>query len=122
MRAAEDSNDAAFGALRSGDAAPALDSCEDVVAVHGIFDGGARNEDVAVKMRHRDVGNDETITVLVENEAPFYFVAIRQGGTFLRRRRPPKRLRAGRLLLLPGGQDAGASPGHLLAGAAPLWR
>src|SRR5258708_40308489 len=93
MRAAQDSNDAAFGALRSGDAAPALDSCEDVVAVHGIFDGGARNEDVAVKMRHRDVGNDETITVLVENEAPFYFVAIRQGGTFLRRHRPPKRLR-----------------------------
>src|SRR5713101_4649420 len=110
MRAAEDSNDAALGALRSGDAAPALDSCEDVVAVHGIFDGVARNEDVAIEMRHRDVGNDETITILVENEAPFYFIAIHQGGTFLWRRGPPRQL-AGRLLLLLAVREAVASPG-----------
>src|SRR6266567_5898771 len=111
MRAAEDSNDATLGALRSGDTARALDSCEDVVAVHGIFDGGARNEDVAVEMRHRDVRNDEPITILVENEAPFHFIAIRQDGTFLWRRGPPKGLLAGRLLLLLGVREAVASPG-----------
>src|SRR6266581_2668753 len=106
MRAAEDSNDAALGALRSGDAAPALNSCQDVVAVHGIFDGVARNEDVAVEMRHGDVGNDETIAILVKNQASFYFVAIRQGGTFLWRRGPPRRLRAGRLLLFLAVREA----------------
>src|SRR6266567_7284254 len=111
MRAAEDSNDAALGALRSGDAARALDSCQDVVAVHGIFDGGARNEDVAVKMRHGDVRNDETITVLVENEAPFHFVAIRKGGTFLWRRGPPKGLLAGRLLFLLAVREAVTASG-----------
>src|SRR2546428_13941599 len=120
MRAAEDSNDAALGALRSGDAARALDSCQDMVAVHGVFDGVARNENVAIEMRHRDVGNDETITVLVENEAPFYFVAIRQGGTFLWRRGPPEGLLAGRLLLLLAGREAGAGPRGLLDCAALL--
>src|SRR6266478_8951069 len=111
MRAAEDSNDAALGALRSGDPAHALDSCQDVVAVHGVFDGVARNEDVAVEMRHRDFGNDETIAILVENEAPFYFIAIRQGGTFLWRRGPPRRLLAGRLLLLLAVREAVTAPG-----------
>src|SRR6266446_7708613 len=111
MRAAQDSNDAALGALRSGDAARALDSCQDMVAVHGIFDGVPRNEDVAVKMRHRDVGNDEPITILVENQAPFYFVAIRQGGTFLWRGGPPNGRLAGRLLLLLAVREAVASPG-----------
>ena len=111
MRAAQDSNDAALGALRSGDAAPALDSCQDMVAVHGVFDGVPRNEDVAIEMRHRDVGNDEPITILVENEAPFYFVAIRQGGTFLWRRGPPRRLLAGRLLFLLAVREAVTAPG-----------
>src|SRR6266446_10198315 len=111
MRAAEDSNDAALGALRSGDAARALDSCQDMVAVHGIFDGVARNEDVAIEMRHRHLRNNKPIAILVENEAPFYFIAIRQGGTFLWRRGPPKGLLAGGLLLLLGVQEAVASPG-----------
>src|SRR6266568_365072 len=111
MSAAEDSNDATLGALRSGDTARALDSCEDVVAVHGIFDGVARNEDVAVEMRHRDVGNDETITILVENQAPFHFIAIRQGGTFLWRRGPPRRRLAGRLLLRLAVREAVTAPG-----------
>src|SRR6266568_1973442 len=111
MRAAEDSNYATLGALRSGDTARALDSCEDMVAVHGIFDGVARNENVAVEMRHRDVGNDETIAILVENEAPFYFIAIRQGGTFLWRRGPPKGLLAGRLLFLLAVWKAVTAPG-----------
>ena len=111
MRAAEDLNDAALGALRSGDAAPALDSCQDVVAVHGIFDGVARNEDVAVEMRHGDLRNNKPVAILVENEAPFYFIAIRQGGTFLWRRGPPKGLLAGRLLLFLAVREAVTAPG-----------
>src|SRR6266446_6272789 len=111
MRAAEDSNDAALGALRSGDAARALDSCQYMVAVHGVFDGVARNENVAIEMRHGDLRNNKPVAILVENEAPFHFVAIRKGGTFLWRRGPPRRLLAVRLLFLLAVREAVASPG-----------
>jgi hypothetical protein len=78
MRVVEDSNDAAFGALRAGDAAQTLDFCENVIAVHGVLDGVARDEDVAVKLRYGGIGDDEAVAVVVKNEAAFYFIAARE--------------------------------------------
>jgi len=46
-----------------------------VVAVHGVFDEIARDEKIAVEIGDGDVGNDEAVAVLVEDEAAFYFVA-----------------------------------------------
>src|ERR1700687_3011301 len=53
MRAAQDSNDAAFGTLRAGNAAQTLNLCQNVVAVHGVLNAVARNENIAVELRHR---------------------------------------------------------------------
>jgi len=33
-----------FGALRAGDATQTLDLCENVIAVHGVLDGVARDK------------------------------------------------------------------------------
>src|SRR5712692_1728559 len=79
MRAPQDSNDAAFGALRTGDPAGALNSRENVVPVHGIFDGIARDENVAVQVWHRGLRHDEAVAVVVENEPALYLLAVRKG-------------------------------------------
>src|SRR5260370_33653954 len=79
MRAVEDSNDAAFGTLGAGDAAQTLDFCENVIAVHGVVDGIARDEDVAVELRHGRIGGNEAVAVVMENEAAFYSVQSREG-------------------------------------------
>jgi len=50
---AKDSNDAAFRTLRAGDAPQTLNLCQDVVAVHGVLDASARDEYIAVELRHR---------------------------------------------------------------------
>jgi len=78
MRAAQDLNDAAFSALRAGNATQTLNFCQNVVAVHGVLDGVARNENIAVELRHRRIRDDEAIAVVVKNEASFYFIAIRE--------------------------------------------
>jgi hypothetical protein len=75
MRAGDDAEDAAFGAARAGSAAEAGNFGDDVVAVHGVFDEVAGDEEIAIEIRNGDIGNDETVTVLVENEAAFDFVA-----------------------------------------------
>jgi hypothetical protein len=46
-----------------------------VVAVHGVFDEIARDEEIAVEIGDGDIGNDETVAVLMEDEAAFDFVA-----------------------------------------------
>jgi hypothetical protein len=74
MRAAEDADDAAFGAARAGEAANSLDFGEDMVAMHGVFDVGTGDEEVAIELRDGRVGNDEAITVMMEDEAAFDFV------------------------------------------------
>ncbi|GAC1622870.1 MAG: hypothetical protein PVS2B2_02480 [Candidatus Acidiferrum sp.] len=79
MRAAKDADDAAFHAASRGAAggagmAAALDSDEDVVAMHGVFDTVPRNEDVAVHFRDGYGGNDEAVTVLVKHQAAFDFI------------------------------------------------
>jgi hypothetical protein len=75
MRARDDAEDAAFGAAGSGDAAKAGNFGDDVVAVHGVFDEIARDEEVAIEIRDGDVRNDEAVAILMENEAAFDFVA-----------------------------------------------
>ena len=53
MCPAKDSNDAAFRTLCAGDAAQTLNLCQYVVAVHGVLDPVARDEYIAVELRHR---------------------------------------------------------------------
>src|SRR5437899_1774806 len=79
MRAAQDSNDAAFRPLRAGDAAQTLDLCQNVVAVHGVLDGVAGDENVAVEVRHRGIRHDEAIAVVVKDQATSYFIPTRKG-------------------------------------------
>jgi hypothetical protein len=75
MRARDDAEDAAFGAAGSGGAAEAGNFGDDVVAVHGVFDEVAGDEEIAVEIGDGDIGNDETVAVLMEDEAAFDFVA-----------------------------------------------
>src|ERR1700674_1219916 len=74
-RAAENSNDAAFGPLRPGKTGHASELHKDMVAVHGVFDGIARNEDVAIQLRHGLIRNNEAVAVMVEDEAAFDFIS-----------------------------------------------
>jgi hypothetical protein len=46
-----------------------------VIAVHGVFDEIARDKKIAVEIRNGDVGDNEAVAVLVEDEASFDFVA-----------------------------------------------
>lgn len=81
MRAADDAHNATFSAAGAGVAAEAGDFGDDVIAVHGVFDGVARNEDVAIHIGKCDIGNDKAIAILMENEAALDFVA--RGGFLL---------------------------------------
>src|ERR1700687_1580099 len=87
MRAVQDTNDAAFGALCAKSPGAALDFCHDMVAVHGVFDGVTWNEDVAIELRHGDVGHDKAVTIVMQNQAAFYLIAIREGRSWQRLRR-----------------------------------
>jgi len=105
MGAGDDAEDAALGAAGSGDAAEAGNFGDDVVAVHGVFDEVARDKKVAVEIGNGDVGNDEAVAVVMEDEAAADFVAGNGfvlgeffGGRFLRGARLCGRLlRAGSL-------------------------
>ena len=75
MGAVENADDAAFGALGAVTGAGAKNFGEDVVAVHGVLDRGAGNKDVAGVLRGGDIGDDEAVAVVVEDEATGEFVA-----------------------------------------------
>jgi hypothetical protein len=81
MGAANDANDAAFGAARARHAGEARDAGDDVIAVHGVFNVVARDEEIAVDIGDGDIGDDEAVTVLMEHEAAANFVA--RGGLML---------------------------------------
>jgi len=51
-----------------------------VIAVHGVFDGVARNEYVAIHVGKSNIGNDEAVAILMENQAALDLVT---GGSFL---------------------------------------
>jgi hypothetical protein len=121
MRAVEDSNDAAFGALRASDAAQTLNFCENVIAVHGVLDGVARDEDVAVELRHGRIGDDEAVAVVVKNEAAFDFVAAgERGGLGTARSVAAGRFLAGRIPFRFAAREAVAAARQFLDGAALL--
>jgi len=77
MRAVEDAHDAAFGAARTGLAAQARDASDDVIAVHGVVNVIARDEEIAVEIRNGDIGNNEAVTIVVKHQAAGNFVARR---------------------------------------------
>jgi hypothetical protein len=93
MSAAENADDAAFGATRAGSSIEALNFGDDVVAVHGIFDGVARDKEVAVHVGNGDVRNYEAVAVLMKNEAALDFVA--RGDFLLREFLCGRRIRKG---------------------------
>src|SRR5208337_5514700 len=75
MRAADDAHNASFGAAGAGVAAQAIDLGDDVIAVHGVFDGVAWNENIAIHIGKGDIRNDEAVAILMENQAALDFVA-----------------------------------------------
>jgi hypothetical protein len=86
VRASEDANYGAFGAARSSDAVGGFNFGDDLVAVHCAIYGVGRNEEIAVELRDRCGGNDEAVSVVVEYEAAFCFIAGKDicGGLGLR--------------------------------------
>src|SRR5271157_2222023 len=77
MRAADDAHNASFSAAGAGVAAEAGNFSHDMIAVHGVFDGVARNENVAIHVGKSDIGNDKAVAILVENEAALDFITGR---------------------------------------------
>src|SRR5260370_19202797 len=98
MRPSHVSNDAPFSSLRARIVAEPLNFCQNLVAVHGVLDPIAWDEDIAVEVRHRRIRDDEAIAVVVKDQPTFYFIAIREArglraphhilGQFLARRLP----------------------------------
>jgi hypothetical protein len=117
MRAVEDANDAAFGPLRASDAAQMLDFCKNVIAVHGVLDGIAGDEDVAVELRHGRIGHHEAIAVVVKNEAAFYFVAASERRRLGAARRVFGRFLTGRVPFGFAAREAVSSAWQFLDGA-----
>ena len=83
MRAANDADDAAFRAAGSGHAAESSNFSDDGVAMHGVFNLIARDEDVAIHVGKGDLRDDEAITVLMVDETAANFVA--RNGFMLRK-------------------------------------
>ncbi len=75
MRAANDADDAAFGAAGAGHAAEPSNFGDDSIAMHGVFDLIARNENVAVDVGKSNIRNNETVAILVMDEAALNFIA-----------------------------------------------
>src|SRR5713226_7964246 len=119
MRPAQDSNDAAFRPLRAGDAAQTLDLCQHLVAVHGVLDGVAWNENVAVEVRHGRIRHDEAVAVVVKDQAAFYFIATREWRGLETARRVLGLSLAARLLFRLGTWEA-VPPARQFLDGAPL--
>lgn len=73
--AGNDAKDAAFGAAGAGHATEAGDFGDDVIAVHGVFDVIARDEEVSIEIRDGHVRNHKAIAILVQDQAASDFVA-----------------------------------------------
>src|SRR6266446_1570327 len=74
MGAAQDSKDAALGALRSGNAAQTLNLRQNMIAVHGVSNGVGWDENVAVELRHGRTRHHEAVAVVVEHETALDFI------------------------------------------------
>jgi len=107
-------NDAAFQRVAPGNATQTLNFCQTWVRRAWRLVAVARNENIASRLRHRRIRDDEAIAVVVKNEASFYFIAIRErrGLGMPRRllarffgRTPSVRLRLGRRYRPPGNSS-----------------
>jgi hypothetical protein len=75
VSASNDANYAALGTASAGKSAKTGDFGDDGVAMHGIFDAVARNEDITVDVGKSDVSNNKAVAILMENETTANFVA-----------------------------------------------
>src|SRR6267143_4826133 len=115
MRPVQNSDDAAFGALRTRAATgAALDSCQHVVPVHRVFDRAGRDKDVTIELWHGSVRHDKTITVVMEEQASFDFVVTRKRGPFDLLRLVRTRLLAGRFPIRLAAREAVSPAGQFL--------
>jgi hypothetical protein len=81
MSTPDDADDPAFGAARARETAKASDFGDHRVAMHCVFNEVARNEEVAIDVRKGDVGNNEAVAVVMQDEAAANFIA--RGGFVL---------------------------------------
>ncbi len=82
MCTAEDSNDSPFSPLRTADAAQSLNLCQNLVAMHGVLYRVARNEHIAVEVRHRRFRHHKAVAIVVKNQASLHLIAIRHRRSF----------------------------------------
>lgn len=75
VSAANDADYAAFGAARAKESAQAGDFRDYRIAVHGVFDMIARNENVAVDVGKSNVGDNEAVAVVMQHQAAANLVA-----------------------------------------------
>src|SRR5260370_3132712 len=78
MGAAQDSKDAALGALRSGNAAQTLNLRQNMIAVHGVSNGVGWDENVAVELRHGRIRHHEAVALVGEHKTALDLIATRQ--------------------------------------------
>src|SRR5438477_447259 len=76
MGAVQDAKDSALGALCPRDAGPPLHLYENVISVHGVFDGIARDVHVAIELGNGSIRNHKAITVGMKDQAALQFIAI----------------------------------------------
>jgi hypothetical protein len=74
MRSTDDAHNAALGAACARLSTEASDFCDDVIAMHCVFNLVAGDEDVAVDVRESDVGYNETVAIGVVHQAAADFV------------------------------------------------
>src|SRR6516162_2624164 len=78
--AVQNSYDAAFGALPGRAGCHAAQLYFDVVAVHGVADGFARNKNIAIQLRHGTVWNHKAVAVLMQDQAAGEGISARTRG------------------------------------------
>ncbi len=127
VRAVKHSKDASFGTARAvGETAAALDARQDLIAVHGVAQSVAPDEQIAVQVFARRIRHDEAVTVSMRYQTPSQLIHLRphsRGGFPLRLNTVPVRrplLRRGvlRTLFLLG---QGKSPVWIFVDIAPLF-
>src|SRR2546425_165044 len=103
-----------------GDAAQTLDLCKNMIAVHGVLDGVAGDENITVEIRHGGIRHDEAVAVVVKDQAAFYFIATRKGRGLGTASRVLGLFLAGRLPFRLAAREAGSATREFLYGAALL--
>src|SRR5260370_20508383 len=80
MRAIENAHDPAFRSLASRTGRNTAETDQDMVAVHGIAHGVARNKNVAVQLGHPLLRNHNAVTVLMQNQPTGKRITPMRGG------------------------------------------